>query len=72
MPVLSGKKVIKVLAKFGFVQVRRKGSHIVLAKKLDNRKISFPVPNHKEIDKGLLLEIIRQAELTKDEFLDLL
>lgn len=30
------------------------------------------VPNHKEIDKGTLLEIIRQVKLNKNEFLDLL
>ena len=35
-------------------------------------KKALVVPNHKEIDKGTLLEIIRQAELTRDEFFKLL
>jgi hypothetical protein len=31
-----------------------------------------PVPKHKEIKKGLLMEIITEADLTKEEFLKLL
>lgn len=42
--------------------------------KQDNRKAgkkAVVVPNHKKIDKGTLLEIIRQAGLTKEEFINL-
>ena len=45
-----------------------RGSHIILVK--DERAI--PVPRHDQIKRGLLLEIIAEAGLTREEFLELL
>ena len=72
LPVLSGREVIKALSKIGFVQVRQKGSHIILVKETKEEKKAVVVPNHKEIDKGTLIEIIRQAGLKREEFIELL
>lgn len=72
LPRLSGKEVIKALSKAGFVPVRQKGSHVFLTKETSEGKIGFPVPLHKEIDTGTLLEMIRQAKLKREEFLKLL
>lgn len=72
LPVLSGHKVIKALNKAGWVQKRTKGSHVILAKIIDDQKIALVVPLHREIDKGTLIEIIRQARLKREEFLKLL
>ncbi len=72
LPVLSGRKVIKALSKIGFVQKRQKGSHIILVKESKEEKRAVVVPNHKEIDKGTLINIIRQAGLKKEEFVELL
>jgi len=71
LPRLSGKEVIKALSKTGFLVARQKGSHVVMVKESEKGKTALVVPNHKEIDKGTLLEIIRQAKLTKEEFLKL-
>lgn len=71
LPVLSGNEVIKALVKAGFKVARRKGSHVILVKFIDGRKVGVVVPDHKEIDKGTLLEIIRQARLKREEFLEL-
>lgn len=71
LPRLSGKEVIKTLSKVGFSIARQKGSHIILTKQTNEGKRGVVVPNHKEIDKGTLLEIIRQAGLKKEEFLEL-
>jgi len=71
LPVLSGSEVIKALIKAGFKVARRKGSHVILVKFIDERKIGVVVPDHKEIDKGTLLEIIRQARSRREEFLEL-
>jgi predicted RNA binding protein YcfA (HicA-like mRNA interferase family) len=68
LPVLSGHELIKILTKIGFEQVRQKGSHIVLVNKSEGSKRAVVVPNHKEIDPGTLLEIIRQAGLKRDDF----
>ena len=72
LAVLSGRDVIKILSKQGFIVARQKGSHIILIKESKDGKNGVVVPNHKEIDKGTLLEIIRQSGMTKEEFLKLI
>jgi predicted RNA binding protein YcfA (HicA-like mRNA interferase family) len=72
LPVLSGHEVIKALSKIGFEPRRRKGSHVILVKQTNEGKKAVVVPDHKEIDRGTLVEIIRQAGLKRDEFLRLL
>ena len=71
LPRLSGKEVVKILAKIDFLPARQKGSHIILIKQTSQGKKALVVPNHKEIDKGTLLQIIRQAGLKKEDFLEL-
>ena len=68
LPLLSWREVVKALVKVGFQAVRQKGSHLILVK---NDTI-IPVPKHSEIKRGLLLEIMAEAGLTKEEFLKLL
>ena len=66
--VLSGKEVCKILEKYGFKEVRRKGSHIVMQRRVKNSTITVPVPNHKELKRGTLLSIIRQSGVPKGKF----
>ncbi len=68
LPLLSWREVVKALGKAGFKIGRQKGSHIILVK--DESVV--PVPRHAEIKRGLLMEIITEAGLTKEEFLRLL
>ncbi|MCK6621446.1 MAG: type II toxin-antitoxin system HicA family toxin [Calditrichaceae bacterium] len=71
LPVVSGQDVIKALAKIGYEFDHQRGSHIVLRQAFAPfRRVT--VPNHKEIAKGTLRSIIREAGLTVDEFVDLL
>lgn len=72
LPVLSGKNVVKVLSKIGFVHVRTRGSHAILNKQTDKGKITIPVPLHKELAKGTLKSIMRQAELSLEDLIGLL
>ena len=72
LPRLSGKEVIKILSKQSFKAIRQKGSHVFMLKETPEGKKYTVVPLHDEIDKGTLLEIIRQAGFTKEEFLKLL
>jgi predicted RNA binding protein YcfA (HicA-like mRNA interferase family) len=72
LPRLSGREVLKVLAKAGFLVARQKGSHVILKKITEAGERAVVVPMHREIDKGTLLEIIRQAGMEKEEFLGLL
>ena len=71
LPRISGKEVIKILTKIGFVAVRQKGSHVILRKEGIGGSLVTVVPQHSEIDRGTLLEIIRQAGLSREEFFKL-
>jgi len=69
---VSGREVIKILKKIGYEPTRQKGSHIILVKETSGSKRALIVPDHKEVDLGTLVEIIRQAGLKRDEFMKLL
>ncbi|UXE63000.1 MAG: type II toxin-antitoxin system HicA family toxin [Woronichinia naegeliana WA131] len=43
--VLSAKQVCQILTEQGFIQVRQRGSHIIMQKKIDNSTLTIPVPN---------------------------
>lgn len=66
--VLSGKEVCAILRKAGFEEVRRRGSHIVMQKKIPQGTTTVPVPDHNEIRIGTLQSIIRQSGLSCREF----
>jgi len=66
--VLSGKEVCTILIHHGFIEARRRGSHIVMQKRLSEGTITVPVPDHKEIRIGTLLSIIRQSGINRTEF----
>jgi predicted RNA binding protein YcfA (HicA-like mRNA interferase family) len=70
LPVVSGAECVKALKQLGFVVTRQRGSHIILVR--EEPKTSITVPDHKELDRGTLRAIIRQADLTVDEFVELL
>ena len=71
LPVISGKEVVKALSKLGYEIDHQTGSHMILRQKVEPYR-RLTVPNHKEIAKGTLLAIIKQAGLTRDEFFKLL
>ena len=67
--VMSGREVCAVLERFGFREVRRRGSHIVMQRvKDDSSTTTVPVPDHKEIKTGTLRSIIRQSGAPREEF----
>ena len=71
LPILSGKDLVKILSKLGHRHVRTRGSHMVVVKQTEKGKKTIPVPNHKELAKGMLKAIINQAGLKQDDFLEL-
>jgi len=48
--------------------VRRRGSHIVMQKRVADSTVTVPVPNHKELRIGTLQSIIRQSQLAHELF----
>ncbi len=65
---LSGKQVCTILANHGFEEVRQRGSHVVMQKRLAETTITVPVPNHSELRIGTLQSIIRQSGVPRTEF----
>jgi predicted RNA binding protein YcfA (HicA-like mRNA interferase family) len=70
LPVVSGAECVKALERAGFIVYRQRGSHITLVRA--DPQAQTTVPNHKELDRGTLRAIIRQAGLSVDEFVSLL
>ena len=70
LPVVSGQDCVKALEKIGFYFKRQEGSHIVLRR--DDPFSQVIVPNHRELDRGTLRAIIRQAGMSVDEISKLL
>lgn len=70
LPTISGKDCVKVLQKVGFYQKRRESSHVILRR--DDPFAQVVVPDHQELAKGTLRSIIRDADLSIDEFIELL
>jgi predicted RNA binding protein YcfA (HicA-like mRNA interferase family) len=71
LPVVSGKQTYKILEKIGFLVDHQTGSHIILRNKRPPYR-RLTIPNHKEIAKGTLRAIIRQAGITVEEFVKLM
>lgn len=70
LPQLSGNEYIRVLEKSGFYVRRQRGSHIIMRR--DDPFAQVVVPNHKQLDRGTLRAIIRQAGLSVEEFINYL
>lgn len=69
LPILSGREVIRALGKLGYVVNDQKGNHIHLRHPI---RRPLTVPNHQEIARGTLRIIIKDADLTVEQFLELL
>ena len=66
--VWSGQDVCRIPQRHGFVEVRRRGSHVVMQKRSLDTTITVPVPDHTELRLGTLRSIIRQSELPRSVF----
>ncbi len=69
LPVCSGQDALRAFQKLGYQVDHQTGSHIILRHPQMRR---LTVPNHRELAKGTLRALIREAGLTKEEFVSLL
>ncbi len=70
LPVISGKQALKAFTKAGWHLDRIHGSHAIMRK--EDSPVTLSVPLHKELRKGLLRDLIKDAELELEEFLSYL
>jgi predicted RNA binding protein YcfA (HicA-like mRNA interferase family) len=68
LQVLSGEVVCAILRDAGFIEVRRRGSHVVMQKVTADGTITVPVPDHTEVRIGTLQSVIRQSGIPRRLF----
>ena len=66
LPALSPKKIVELLESKGFVLHRTKGSHRIYFNPETEKRVVIPY-HKKDLPKGTLLEILRQAGISADE-----
>ena len=72
VPSLNYDKVVRALRRDGWVVVRQRGSHIRLHKPLPSETLKLVIPAHRPIKRSTLSHILKQAQLSTEEFLALL
>lgn len=65
--ILSGREDCRLFEQHGFKE-RRRGSHIVMQKRIPESTITIPVPEYSEIRIGTLQSIIRQSGISRSFF----
>jgi predicted RNA binding protein YcfA (HicA-like mRNA interferase family) len=70
LPNISGQEARAAFQKAGWNFARQRGSHMIMIK--SGSIASLSVPDHKELAKGTLRSLIRAAEMSTDEFVELL
>ena len=70
LPRISGRACVKALGKAGFYLKRQRGSHMIVRR--DEPFAQVVVPDHRELDRGTLRAIVRQAGLGVEEFVGFL
>lgn len=64
IPVLSGKKLLRILLKHGFFALRKKGSHVFVEQSDGVRGTVVPIHGNEDLGAGLLKSILNDLELT--------
>lgn len=65
LPVVSGKECRNALGRLGFEEIRQRGSHLIMRRGVNG----CVVPLHGEIKTGTLAGILKQAEVSVEEFI---
>ncbi len=70
LPLIPGNKMIKLLSAKGFEIVRRRSSHVQM-KDFKGRLVTVPIHGTKPVSIGILLKLLRDAEISREEFIEL-
>ena len=66
LPILKGRDVVRVFESLGWQVARQNGSHIIMIK--EGEIVTLSIPDHREVARGTLRNLIRMAGLTIAEF----
>ena len=70
VPLLRPSQAVKAFERFGWHVARQRGSHIILVN--PGHIASLSIPNHREVARGTLRNLIARADLTIEEFIGVL
>ena len=68
LPAVSSSDLIRVVKKLGFVEQRQKGSHLHLKRESDKKRITIPIHKGRDIPKGTLTGILKDAGISIEDF----
>lgn len=71
LPIISGNQAVRCFEKLGYQVVRQHGSHIRMHHKSDSWKEPLTIPRHKMLGKGLLRKLLRDADITVEDLINL-
>jgi len=66
LPQVSGREAARIFERAGFVFDHQRGSHMIYYREAGGRHLS--IPDHRELGRGLLRKLIKQAGLAPEEF----
>ena len=72
LPIISGKNLLKLLKKYGFLEVRKKGSHVFVRDASGNFSTIIPVHGNEDLGKGLLKSILNDLNVSIEDLVDML
>jgi len=68
--IYTGEQVVKAFIRAGWKITRQRGSHVILEKKGYEATLSVPVHKGKNVKRGTLRDLIKDANMTIDEFVE--
>ena len=72
LPLISGDQAVKCFEKLGYQSVRQRGSHIRMHHLSDSTKQPLSIPRHKQLGRGLIRKLLRDAGLNIQDFVSFL
>lgn len=72
IPVISGKKLLRILTKNGYIALRKKGSHVFLENSDGTHGTVIPVHGNEDLGKGLLKSILNDLDISVDDLKEML
>ena len=71
VPSLSYERIVRAFQRAGWIVVRQRGSHVRLQKRLPDKTLKIIIPAHKPVKRSTLAHILKQAEISVEDFVAL-